>query len=445
MALPGMTGVDHIGFTVPDLAQARTFLVDVLGCEYLYSLGPFVHEDSDWMAEHLNVHPRTVMRRNSFFRCGGQAIFEVFSYEAPDQNLVPPRNSDVGGHHVALYVDDLDAAVGLPARAGRTGARRADGQQRGARGSAVGLLPQPLGDAVRAGQLPRRQGVLLEPRGVRMTDLGAASERIAASLREAILSGEIAPGQWIRQEEVAARLGASRLPVREALRMLEAEGLTEHEANKGSRVPLLDRHEVDVVYQMRERLEPLALSESLPHLTAGPDRAPGARPGTHRGRRAADRVPRAGPGVPPDVLHRVPVRAAGRDGQPAVERHAAPPPGVHAAGRSRPALGGQQRAPAAARRHPAARTRSTASATCPGTSAAPGSSSPSTPRPFPEAAHDRVRRAAGQRRRHRDQRAPRHPAAHRAARRPRPTNSTCPWTGSGCGPRTPSPARRPSR
>jgi DNA-binding GntR family transcriptional regulator len=104
-----------------------------------------------------------------------------------------------------------------------------------------------------------------------MTDsqdgVGAASARIAASLREAILAGEIAPGQWIRQEEVAARLGASRLPVREALRMLEAEGLTEHAANRGSRVPLLDRHEVDVVYRMRERLEPLALAESLPHLT----------------------------------------------------------------------------------------------------------------------------------------------------------------------------------
>jgi DNA-binding GntR family transcriptional regulator len=104
-----------------------------------------------------------------------------------------------------------------------------------------------------------------------MTDsqdgVGAASARIAASLREAILAGEIAPGQWIRQEEVAARLGASRLPVREALRMLEAEGLTEHAANRGSRVPLLDMHEVDVVYRMRERLEPLALAESLPHLT----------------------------------------------------------------------------------------------------------------------------------------------------------------------------------
>jgi DNA-binding GntR family transcriptional regulator len=97
--------------------------------------------------------------------------------------------------------------------------------------------------------------------------VGAASERIAASLREAILSGELAPGQRIRQEEVAARLGASRLPVREALRMLEAEGLTEHEANKGSRVPFLDLQEVAVLYKMRERLEPLALAESLMQLS----------------------------------------------------------------------------------------------------------------------------------------------------------------------------------
>ncbi len=49
--------------------------------------------------------------RNCFFRVGDQAIFEVFQYDAPDQNPTPPRNSDVGGHHVALYVDDLDAAV----------------------------------------------------------------------------------------------------------------------------------------------------------------------------------------------------------------------------------------------------------------------------------------------------------------------------------------------
>jgi DNA-binding GntR family transcriptional regulator len=97
--------------------------------------------------------------------------------------------------------------------------------------------------------------------------VGAASARVADYLRQAILDGDIRPGEWIRQEEVAERLGSSRLPVREALRMLEAEGLTEHAANRGSRVPLLEMHEVDVLYQMRERLEPLALTESLPRLT----------------------------------------------------------------------------------------------------------------------------------------------------------------------------------
>lgn len=111
MGLPGLQRVDHIGVTVPDLAEARTFFIDVLGCEYMYSLGPFRHDDTEWMTEHLNVHPRAVMERLHFFRLGGQAIFEVFQYAAPDQRPEPPRNSDIGGHHVALYVDDMDAAV----------------------------------------------------------------------------------------------------------------------------------------------------------------------------------------------------------------------------------------------------------------------------------------------------------------------------------------------
>src|SRR5260370_17263071 len=93
------------------------------------------------------------------------------------------------------------------------------------------------------------------------------SERIAAHLRDAILSGEIPPGSRIRQEEIAERLGTSRLPVREALRMLETEGLTQLEANKSARVPALDRDELDIVYEMRERIETLALRLSLPHLT----------------------------------------------------------------------------------------------------------------------------------------------------------------------------------
>jgi catechol 2,3-dioxygenase-like lactoylglutathione lyase family enzyme len=111
--LPGLTGLDHIGITVPDLAEADRFFVDVLGCEYLYTLGPYRHDDTDWMSDHLAVHPRAVMERLHFYRCGGRAVFEVFQYTAPEQHTVPLRNSDVGGHHVALYVADMDAAVHL--------------------------------------------------------------------------------------------------------------------------------------------------------------------------------------------------------------------------------------------------------------------------------------------------------------------------------------------
>ena len=97
--------------------------------------------------------------------------------------------------------------------------------------------------------------------------VGAASSRVADHLRRAILTGEIGPGEWIRQEEVAERLGSSRLPVREALRILEAEGLTEHERHRGARVSSLSMHEVDVIYKMREQLEQLAIAESIPNLS----------------------------------------------------------------------------------------------------------------------------------------------------------------------------------
>lgn len=95
----------------------------------------------------------------------------------------------------------------------------------------------------------------------------AASERVADHLRKIILAGEIGPGERIRQEEIADRFGMSRLPVREALRMLELEGLTELQTNRGARVPALTRHEADMIYRMRESLEPLVLGESIDALS----------------------------------------------------------------------------------------------------------------------------------------------------------------------------------
>lgn len=108
--LPGLRGTDHIGFTVPNLEEAVDFFVNVIGCEAFYELGPFMFDD-DWMQAQLNVHPRAVMKKLRFLRCKNGSNFELFEYEAPDQNTNQPKNSDVGGHHLALYVDDFDTAL----------------------------------------------------------------------------------------------------------------------------------------------------------------------------------------------------------------------------------------------------------------------------------------------------------------------------------------------
>lgn len=106
----GLRGIDHVGFTVPDLDQAHDFLVDVLGAVHIYTLGG-KQGDDDWMRTHLGVHPRTVIREIRFYRLGSGSNMEVFEYQPADGQAPQPRNSDLGGHHLALYVDDLDAAM----------------------------------------------------------------------------------------------------------------------------------------------------------------------------------------------------------------------------------------------------------------------------------------------------------------------------------------------
>lgn len=82
----------------------------MIGCELIYALVPFSSED-DWMKRHLNVHPRTVVRELRFFRCGYGANFEIFNYEPATPAAPQPLNSDIGGHHLAFYVDDIDEAT----------------------------------------------------------------------------------------------------------------------------------------------------------------------------------------------------------------------------------------------------------------------------------------------------------------------------------------------
>jgi catechol 2,3-dioxygenase-like lactoylglutathione lyase family enzyme len=107
--VPGLRGIDHLGLTVPNLQEAVDFFVKVVGCEDFFSNTGSPRND-DWMKENLNVDPRAIAT-NHRVRCGNGANFELFEYQSPDQRTVQPKNSDYGGHHLAFYVDDLDATV----------------------------------------------------------------------------------------------------------------------------------------------------------------------------------------------------------------------------------------------------------------------------------------------------------------------------------------------
>ena len=100
----------HVAYTVPDLDQAVRFFVDVIGAELAYRLGPIEDSDGDWMAVKLGVDPKAV-GQIAMLRLGPTLNLELFEYTAPGQNRSLPRNSDWGGHHLAIHVDDVDKAV----------------------------------------------------------------------------------------------------------------------------------------------------------------------------------------------------------------------------------------------------------------------------------------------------------------------------------------------
>ncbi|WP_328347669.1 VOC family protein [Streptomyces violaceus] len=107
--IPTATNVDHVAYTVPDLDEAVRFFVEVLGAHLLYR-EETIRSDDEWMLEALNVHPRAAADI-AMLRLGPVTNIELFQYSAPDQNRCVPRNSDYGGHHIAFYVQDIDAAA----------------------------------------------------------------------------------------------------------------------------------------------------------------------------------------------------------------------------------------------------------------------------------------------------------------------------------------------
>lgn len=99
------------------------------------------------------------------------------------------------------------------------------------------------------------KGVVLKPQ--------TTADGVAAVLREAIASGLLAPASVLRQDDLAARFGVSRMPVRDALRLLEAEGIVSIHPTRGAFVAGMDPVEIREIYAVRILLEGEALRLAL--------------------------------------------------------------------------------------------------------------------------------------------------------------------------------------
>src|SRR5207244_4254657 len=131
---------------------------------------------------------------------------------------------------------------------------------RAGRALPAGPRPRPCSRTVRAGGARgrvRRVPDASRLRGARMID-GTKADEIAVILEQEIVSGELAPGTVLRQEQVSERFSVSRTPVREALRRLAAQDLASFIPNRGARVRELSRDQLWEAFLVRAELESLA-------------------------------------------------------------------------------------------------------------------------------------------------------------------------------------------
>jgi DNA-binding GntR family transcriptional regulator len=93
-----------------------------------------------------------------------------------------------------------------------------------------------------------------------------AQQAVLAELRRAILEGDLAPGSQLIQETVAESLGVSRVPVREAMRILQGEGQISYTPHRGYFVTELSLDELEEIRRIRELLEEEAVVKAMPNL-----------------------------------------------------------------------------------------------------------------------------------------------------------------------------------
>ena len=95
-----------------------------------------------------------------------------------------------------------------------------------------------------------------------------SADAVTDALRELILDGKVGIGVQLRQEDLAQRFGVSRIPIREALKRLQAEGLVEHFPNRGSVVATCSVEDLLETLDIRIALEKRALELAIPNMTS---------------------------------------------------------------------------------------------------------------------------------------------------------------------------------
>lgn len=98
-------------------------------------------------------------------------------------------------------------------------------------------------------------------------DVITLEEKVTSIIREAIFTQHLKPGERLVQDELAGKLGVSRMPVREALRSLEREGLVEMLPHKGAVVIGITKDDVEELYYLRSQLEGITVQKSMYFLT----------------------------------------------------------------------------------------------------------------------------------------------------------------------------------
>ena len=107
-------GVDHVGYVVNDLDAAVAFFVNELGFKDLDRRAVMRDDEGDSMSARYDVNVRAV-GRFAFIGAGSDKV-ELLEWKALNRSVTAPRNSDLGGRHLAVKVDDLDAVAARLAR-----------------------------------------------------------------------------------------------------------------------------------------------------------------------------------------------------------------------------------------------------------------------------------------------------------------------------------------